>query len=612
MSGGLDSTSLALHMLSEGYEVRAYAFDYGQKHAIELSRLKRNIKYLQKKELPITLQVINLRDAFSDSASSLRASNNEVIPEGNYKDENMKSTVVENRNIIFSSIIYGKALGWANKSGDNVLITMGLHAGDHCFTKETGILTPTGIKTIDKLNVGDNIYSWDETSNKCIVDKITDITRVGVVDKIYNIKTTTGSIRVTGDHKFYKINLVDFNDKFGYNKEVGEVYAKNLCENDILITSRVIPNQNKKYNGKFDLAQFSNDDFVVDDEYVYIKQTHKTPRYIDPKYIVQLMAWYISEGWTSHQFKKNSHASKYLSAFSQSLYKNFENCESIQNLFNESGIPIKYSVARVLNETNEPKEFTYTLSGIVSAMLQTAGCKSSNKCIPTWLMNMLINDKELRLLFIRTMIFGDGHFNEISGGYSYSSKSGQLIKDFCFLIKLSGYSVKYLESKTGQQILYFGNLDQKNGLVKFGDVSLSKIISITIEDTPEEVFDITVGGNHNFFAGSLGNILVHNCVYPDCRPESQEMAKELFRISNWNSEKVDYIAPFINIDKGDVLMKGYEACVKLKLSWKQVFKNTISCYTPNEKGESCGRCGTCTERIEAFEKLGLKDPIKYQ
>lgn len=131
MSGGLDSTCLVLKLLAEGKEVRAYGFDYGQKHDIELKKLKKNIKFLQNKGLPISYQCINLKDAFSDSASSLRGSNNLEIPQGDYKDETMKSTVVENRNVIFSSIIYGKALGWANKINENVVITLGLHAGDH-------------------------------------------------------------------------------------------------------------------------------------------------------------------------------------------------------------------------------------------------------------------------------------------------------------------------------------------------------------------------------------------------------------------------------------------------------------------------------------------------
>lgn len=131
MSGGLDSTCLAMMILSEGYEVKAYAFDYGQKHDVELKKLKKNIKYLQKKNLPITLQVINLKDVFSDSNSSLRGVGD--IPQADYDEQSMKSTVVENRNVIFSSIIYSKALSWANKTEEMVKITLGIHGGDHAL-----------------------------------------------------------------------------------------------------------------------------------------------------------------------------------------------------------------------------------------------------------------------------------------------------------------------------------------------------------------------------------------------------------------------------------------------------------------------------------------------
>lgn len=135
MSGGLDSTCLALYELSEGCEVRAYAFDYGQKHSIELKKLRNNIEFLQKKNLPITLQVINLKDVFSESQSSLCGVGE--VPKGQYENSNMASTVVENRNVIFSSIIYAKALGWAKQADSEVSITLGIHAGDHCLYPDT-------------------------------------------------------------------------------------------------------------------------------------------------------------------------------------------------------------------------------------------------------------------------------------------------------------------------------------------------------------------------------------------------------------------------------------------------------------------------------------------
>ena len=112
LSGGLDSTSLALFMLSSGYEVRAYGFDYGQKHSIELERVQKNVKLLQDKGLPITFQVIDLKSVFNESTSSLKEGNGD-IPRGHYEDENMKSTVVEIRCFYY---LYSKVITIKNNS----------------------------------------------------------------------------------------------------------------------------------------------------------------------------------------------------------------------------------------------------------------------------------------------------------------------------------------------------------------------------------------------------------------------------------------------------------------------------------------------------------------
>ena len=137
LSGGLDSTCLLLFLLDKGYEVRTYSFNYGQKHIIELESAKRNIQYLIKKGLPVSHQIIDLKDCFSDSRSSLHSQSLEQIPEGHYEEESMKSTVVENRNIIFASIIYGKALSWAKECNEPVEIHLGIHSGDHQIYPDT-------------------------------------------------------------------------------------------------------------------------------------------------------------------------------------------------------------------------------------------------------------------------------------------------------------------------------------------------------------------------------------------------------------------------------------------------------------------------------------------
>lgn len=130
-SGGLDSSCLLLTLLAQGKEVRCYSFDYGQKHRIELEKIKKNIAFLQSKGLPVSHQEINMVDVFSGNTSSLVASTGKDIPHGHYAAENMKSTVVPIRNVIFSAVVFSKAINWAVESGENVIISLGIHGGDH-------------------------------------------------------------------------------------------------------------------------------------------------------------------------------------------------------------------------------------------------------------------------------------------------------------------------------------------------------------------------------------------------------------------------------------------------------------------------------------------------
>ena len=46
LSGGMDSSTVLLHLLANDYEVTAVAFDYGQKHKIELERAQQLVDYL--------------------------------------------------------------------------------------------------------------------------------------------------------------------------------------------------------------------------------------------------------------------------------------------------------------------------------------------------------------------------------------------------------------------------------------------------------------------------------------------------------------------------------------------------------------------------------------
>ena len=132
LSGGMDSSTVLLHLLANDYQVTALSFDYGQKHSVELERAQQLIDYLNISGYPVRYQKITLK-GLVDLLNSNLVQGGEEVPEGHYEEENMKDTVVPNRNKMFSSIIQAVALSVANKMDCKVEIAMGIHAGDHAI-----------------------------------------------------------------------------------------------------------------------------------------------------------------------------------------------------------------------------------------------------------------------------------------------------------------------------------------------------------------------------------------------------------------------------------------------------------------------------------------------
>ena len=142
LSGGMDSSTLLLRCLKEYDTVTALSFDYGQKHRVELERAQSLVDYLNEFTLevakthpsfnPINYRQIQL-NGLVDLLNSALVTGGDEVPEGHYAEENMKATVVPNRNKIFASITQAVALSIADKTGEQCDIAMGIHAGDHAI-----------------------------------------------------------------------------------------------------------------------------------------------------------------------------------------------------------------------------------------------------------------------------------------------------------------------------------------------------------------------------------------------------------------------------------------------------------------------------------------------
>ena len=130
LSGGMDSSTLLLRALKEYDTVTGISFDYGQKHRVELERAQQLINYLADNGHKVNYRQIKL-DGLADLLDSALVEGGDDVPEGHYENDNMKETVVPNRNKIFASITQAVALSVANRTGENCDIALGIHAGDH-------------------------------------------------------------------------------------------------------------------------------------------------------------------------------------------------------------------------------------------------------------------------------------------------------------------------------------------------------------------------------------------------------------------------------------------------------------------------------------------------
>ena len=140
LSGGMDSSTLLLRCLKEYDTVTGISFDYGQKHRVELERAQSLVNYLNENctesecygGCKINYRQIQL-NGLVDLLDSALVDGGDDVPEGHYEEDNMKATVVPNRNKIFASITQAVALSIANRTGEKTDIALGIHAGDHAI-----------------------------------------------------------------------------------------------------------------------------------------------------------------------------------------------------------------------------------------------------------------------------------------------------------------------------------------------------------------------------------------------------------------------------------------------------------------------------------------------
>ncbi|SHH56810.1 7-cyano-7-deazaguanine synthase QueC [Halobaculum gomorrense] len=178
---------------------------------------------------------------------------------------------------------------------------------------------------------------------------------------------------------------------------------------------------------------------------------------------------------------------------------------------------------------------------------------------------------------------------------------------------------KALREKLGVSTDRFLHIETDH-LSRIGASSLTDA-SMTVEDADLDAEDDGVPSsyvpfrNANLLAMAISYAEANDCEavfvgahsedyagYPDCRPEFFDAFERMVDIGTRPETSVDIVVPFVEESKTAIAERGAELGVPYELTW--------SCY--REEAPACGTCDACAFRLQAFQRLGIEDPIAYE
>jgi 7-cyano-7-deazaguanine synthase len=195
-----------------------------------------------------------------------------------------------------------------------------------------------------------------------------------------------------------------------------------------------------------------------------------------------------------------------------------------------------------------------------------------------------------------------GRENVIPVGFSYGSKHNQW-EHRAAQMAVGFYDVSYsIIPLDFVKDMFKSDLLQSGGEIPEGHYE-AESMKRTVVPCRNLIFASILAG----FAESEGAERVYlgvhagdHAIYPDCR------AKFIYQLCDTvltaTEGKVKVAAPFLHVDKAEILRIGLKTGVPYNFS--------RTCY--KDQPVACGKCGSCQERLAAFEEVGMTDPLEYE
>ena len=265
----------------------------------------------------------------------------------------------------------------------------------NCFSPDTDVITPTGIKRITDFKVGDKVISMDERTMRAETDEVIKVHKYRYKGEMFDFKSRDFDLSVTPNHNFLVVHQSD------------RTKLRFLEAKDVVKDQYYIPpfKENKER----------------DDTQKYIS----TPSYkFDVKDAAELCGWFVSEGHVS-LLKENW---KFVITQKSGDTENHDDeIERIEKLLTKMKIKYVYRSGTFQVYSKELALWLKELCYISKI------CNSATKKVPDFIME---GDVETIKRFWKALYSGDGD----KTNPRYTTTSETLAKQCCVILARLGYN----------------------------------------------------------------------------------------------------------------------------------------------------------------------------
>ncbi|QKY16458.1 DNA polymerase domain-containing protein [Halorubrum sp. CBA1229] len=404
----------------------------------------------------------------------------------------------------------------------------------NCFTPDTEVVTPSGVRSITELEVGDDVYSLDPDTEEMEVKTVEETHAYpDYRDELVDIETSKIDFRVTPNHRMLvRKNETNGITEDGYSfveagdldratnyelphdwdgpdgERIDEVDLTELVDGKYEVwirpsvhghtftaelgwTPRRVPKADVGETGYvFTAAEFEEHreyvESVCETSYVHRESGRKwIPRTYDGDDFLELLAWYVTEGnvYTSEEKQ-----------FGDNLRGSATTVQIAQDAVADGGDSDHETIGQLLDRMGldyyvDDRSYQFTSELLGDLLRDCCGDGSFEKRIPDRVFEANTAQKRA---FLETLIDGDG--DRQTGSWRYTTSSERLRDDVLRLCAHLGLTANY-NHDSGSWRIY---------VTEAAKNTLRMHRSSTRSEAEDGVYCVTVKDNHTLLAGRNG------------------------------------------------------------------------------------------------------------